>query len=128
MLKLTVLLLAALPLAAQLPEMRIEPAGEGSYIFLRNVASQPLSAWLIELVGYPGSSFSLWQDELANPIPPGGERRISVASKMVGAVPEYVKVQAALFGVGSYAGAPEKVKILTGHRGAKIETIKELIR
>ena len=38
------------------------------------------TAFLIELVNYPGSTFSFWPDDVtATPIPPGAEKRIPVA-------------------------------------------------
>ena len=63
----TALLLALSATAATppLPELRTEPTTGGSIFYVRNVGSQPLTAWLIELVNYPGSSYSLWMDEIA---------------------------------------------------------------
>jgi hypothetical protein len=82
---------------APLPGLRIEPTAGGSNFYVRNGSAQPLTAYLIELVDYPGSAYSLWQDDLTNqPIPPGGEKRISVANMTVGAVPDYVKMRVAL--------------------------------
>src|SRR5688572_12313641 len=104
-----ILLLASLAAAAELPKLRIEPAAAGSIIYVKNESPVALTAWLIELVDYPGSSFSFWQDESANPIPPGGEKRVPVSSMMIGAVPEHVKMQAALFADGSSSGVPQKV-------------------
>src|ERR1051325_6601854 len=49
--------------AQPLPELRIEPVTGGSIFYIKNTASQPVSAFLIELVNYPGSYYSLWQDE-----------------------------------------------------------------
>src|SRR6185295_1647800 len=92
-----ILLLASLAAAAELPKLRIEPAAGGSVIYVKNESPVAVTAWLIELVDYPGSSFSFLQDDFANPIPPGGEERVQVSSMMIGAVPEHVKMQAALF-------------------------------
>jgi len=124
-------LLAALPLAAQppLPGLRIEPATGGSIFFVKNTASQPLTAYLIELVDYPGSSYSFWQDNNAiELIPPGGEQRIQVANMTVGAVPDYVKMRTAIFADGASSGIPEKVTQLLEHRRFILETTRELIR
>jgi hypothetical protein len=44
------LLLPLLAMAAQLPELRTEPIGGGSVFFVKNTASAPLTAYLIELV------------------------------------------------------------------------------
>jgi hypothetical protein len=125
------LLLSALSAAAQppLPALRIEPTAGGSIFYVRNVSSQPLTAWLIELVNYPGSSYSLWQDEISSePIPPGVERRILVANMTVGAVPEYVKIQAAVYADGASSGIPEKVTQIIERRRFVFETTRELIR
>jgi hypothetical protein len=124
-------LLVALPaIAAEvpLPELRIEPTTGGSIFYIRNNSAQALNAYLIELVDYPGSSYSFWQDEtVAEPIPPKGEKRIQVANMTVGAVPDYVKVQAALYAGGTSAGIPEKVTALMERRRALLETTRELI-
>jgi hypothetical protein len=124
------LLLAFAAAAAEtpLPELRIEPTAGGSIFFVRNGTAQPLTAYLIELVDYPGSSYSLWQDDVAGQqIPPGGEKRIAVANMTVGAVPDYVKMRAALYADGSSAGIPEKVAQLVARRRTLLETTRELI-
>lgn len=114
--------------AQQLPELRIEPVAGGSIFYVKNVASQPVTAFLIELVNYPGSYYSLWQDEAATElIAPGAERRIPVTNMTVGAVPDYVKLEAALFADGSSAGVPEKVTQLVERRRFTLGTIRELI-
>ena len=124
-------LLLALPaVAAQmpLPELRTEPTAGGSIFYIKNNSPEPLSAYLIELVDYPGSSYSLWQDEtVAEPIPPHGEKRIQVANMTVGAVPDYVKLQAALYAGGGSAGVPEKIAQLLDRRRVMIETVRQLI-
>jgi hypothetical protein len=122
-------LLPLLATAAQLPELRTEPIGGGSVFFVKNTSTQPLTAYLIELVGYPGSSYSLWQDEItAEPIPPGGEIRIQVTNMTAGAVPDYMKLTAAIFADGSTAGVPEKVSRFVERRRFVLETTRELIR
>ena len=124
------LLLALSASAAQtpLPELRIEPTTGGSIFYVRNNSPQPLTAYLIELVDYPGSSYSLWQDDVTTqPIPPGGEKRIPVTNMTVGAVPDYVKMRAALYADGSSAGIPEKVTQLVARRRTVLETTREMI-
>ena len=125
-------LLMALPAASAdtpLPGLRIEPKAGGSIFFVKNVSSQPLTAYLVELVDYPGSSFSLWQDDIGSAvIAPGAEKRIEVANMTVGAVPDYVKMQAAVYADGTTAGIPEKVKQLIERRHAMLETARDLIR
>jgi len=125
------LFLLALPaIAAEmpLPDLRIEPTGGGSILYIRNNSPVPLAAYLIELVGYPGSSYSFWQDEtVAEPIPPKTEKRIQVANMTVGAVPDYVKMQAAVYTGGASAGVPEKVVQLRERRRAMLDTVHQLI-
>jgi hypothetical protein len=129
--KFAAVLLAAIPaLAAQmpLPELRIEPTAGGSIFHIKNNSPEALNAYLIELVDYPGSSYSFWQDEtVAEPIPPNGEKHIQVANMTVGAVPDYVKMQAALYAGGTSAGTPEKVAQLLDRRRGMLETTRQLI-
>ena len=123
------LVLAGLGVAAQLPGLRTEPIGGGSVFFVKNTSSQPLTAFLIELVGYPGSSYALWQDEItAEPLAPGAEKRIQITNMTAGAVPDYMKIQAAIYADGSTAGVPEKVAQFIERRKAVLETTRELIR
>jgi hypothetical protein len=112
-----------------LPELRTEPTAGGSIFYVRNVGSQPLTAWLIELLNYPGSSYSLWMDEIASePLLPGVEKRIPVSNMTVGAAPDYVKMQAALYADGTSSGIPEKVAQFIERRRFLLETTRELIR
>ena len=100
----------------------------GSIFYIKNNSPEALTAYLIELVDYPGSSYSFWQDEtVAEPIPPHGEKRIQVANMTVGAVPDYVKMQAALYAGGASAGIPEKIAQLLDRRRVMLETIRQLI-
>jgi hypothetical protein len=125
-----VLLLGLPAIAAEmpLPELRIEPTGGGSIFYIKNNSPVPLAAYLIELVGYPGSSYSFWQDEtVGEPIPPKTEKRIQVANMTVGAVPDYVKMQAAVYTGGGSAGIPEKVAQLRERRRAMLDTVRQLI-
>lgn len=124
-------LLLALSAAAQppLPALRTEATDGGSVFHVRNGSSVPLTAFLIELVNYPGSSYSFWEDDAASEsIPPGGQKRIPVVNMTVGAAPEYVKMQAALYADGTSAGIPEKVTQLIERRRSVLETTRELIR
>ena len=125
----TVLLaVAAIAAEAPLPVLRIEPATGGSVFFVKNTSAQPLTAYLIELVNYPGSSYSLWVEEITGqPLAPGAEKRIPVTNMTVGAVPDYVKLQAALFADGSSSGVPEKITQLTERRRFLLATTRELI-
>ena len=122
---------AMLPLfavAAQLPELRTEPIGGGSVFFVKNTASEPLTGYLIELVDYPGSSYSLWVDEITSePVAAGAEKRIQVTNMTAGAVPDYMKIQAAIYADGSTAGVPEKVAQFIERRKAVLATTRELI-
>ena len=129
--KFAAVLLLALPaIAAEtpLPELRTEATDGGSIFHIKNNSTEALSSYLIELVDYPGSSYSLWQDEtVAEPIAPQGTQRIQVANMTVGAVPDYVKIRAALYAGGATAGVPEKVAQLLDRRRALLETIRQLI-
>jgi hypothetical protein len=129
--KPAIVFLAALPLAAAppLPGLRVEAAPAGSVIFVRNVYSQPLTAFIIELVDYPGSSFSRWADLAAGEgIPPGVEKSYPEKSMLVGAVsPEYLKVQAAIYTDGSTSGETEKIKQLIEWRVRRLAITRELI-
>ena len=128
--KLALCLLFATGLAAQapLPGLRIEPSPSGSIVYVRNSYSQPLTAYLLEMVDYPGSSFSMWQDDVADPIPAGEERKYAIRSMLVGAAPDYMKIQAALYADGSSAGVPEKAGQLMARRAHVLETAREAIR
>ena len=126
---LALLLVFSAEAQSPLPELRTEPTDGGSIFRIHNTGSQPLTAFLIELVNYPGSSYSLWQDEIASqPIPPGGDMQIRVANMTVGAVPDYVKLQAAIYADGSSSGIPEKVTQFIGRRRSTLEATRELIR
>ena len=76
--------------------LRTEPIAAGSVFFVKNTATQPLTAYLIELVNYPGSSYTLWQDELVIAARSHRRRRGSLmtSTMTIGAVPDYVKLQA----------------------------------
>ena len=129
--RMTALLVASFAFAAQppLPELRTEAAPGGSVFFVRNMATQPLTAFVIELVDYPGSSFALWKDEInGDPIAPGSERRIAVSAMMPGAVPEHMKLQAAVYADGASSGMAQKVADLIERRRAALEKTRDSIR
>lgn len=129
--RLAIALVAALaPAAAQppLPGLRVEPVSGGTVFYVKNTASQPLTAFILELAGYPGSGYVLVQDESsAEPIPPGEEKSINSTNMTPGAVPQYMKLQAALYADGTSAGTPEKIAQLVEHRRAMLETKRGLI-
>jgi hypothetical protein len=111
-----------------LPELRIEPKTAGSIFYVHNSATQPLTAFLIELVDYPGSTYFYWQDEPGEVVAPGATKEIQVTNMTVGAVPDYVKLRAAIYGDGSTAGDADRVESLVGRRRTALETTRELIR
>jgi hypothetical protein len=122
--------LAVVPVAAQapLPTLRIEPTTGGSIFCITNTHTAPLAAYMIEMPDYPGSYYVLFIDVLdAQPIAPGVELRKPITNMTVGAVPDYVKMQAAVFTDGSTAGAPEKVAVILERRKATVATVHELI-
>jgi hypothetical protein len=112
-----------------LPELRVEPAVQSSILFVKDAASQPpLTAFLVELVGYPGSYYQLWEDDITSgPVEPGVEKRIPISNMTVGAVPNYVKLTAAIYADGTSAGAPEKVAQLVERRKAMLVATRDLI-
>jgi hypothetical protein len=111
------------------PELRIEPATGGSVFYVKNVYTQPLTAYVIELVDYPGSSFYFWKDDVpGDAIPPGVEKRIPVSNMTVGAAPEYVKVQAAIYADGTSTGVADRIAALLDRRRSRLEITRELIR
>ena len=128
---LEVAVLLALPVVAAempMPGMRIEPSTGGSVFHVKNISPQPLVAFLIELVDYPGSSFATVQDETTGePIAPGVEKRIPSSNMIVAAAPGYVKILAAAYADGSASGTTEKVTQLIEFRRAKLATARELI-
>src|SRR5262249_13095214 len=95
-----------------LPGLRVEAVAARSVFYVRNTSKQPLTAFLIELVGYPGSSYAYWFEYPAEPVAAGGEKRIQVTNMLVGAAPDYVKLQAAIYADGTTAGTPQKVEQL----------------
>jgi hypothetical protein len=118
----------AAPAQTPLPDLKIEAINAGSAFLIRNPASQPLTAFLIELVDYPGSYFALYEDRSARVIlEPGAAIRMPITNMTVGAAPEYVKMQAAIYQDGSTAGAPEKVAQLVGRRRHILSITRELI-
>lgn len=125
-----ILLFACSALFAEtpLPALRVEPAVQSSILFVKDTASQPLTAFLVELVHYPGSYYQLWEDDVATePVEPGTEKRIPISNMTVGAVPDYVHLTAAIYADGTTAGLPEKIAQLVERRRAMLATTKDLI-
>jgi hypothetical protein len=125
------LLLACSALFAEtpLPALRVEPALQSSILFVKDAPTQPaLTAFLVELVHYPGSYYQLWEDGvITEPVAPGAEKKIPISNMTVGAVPDYVHLTAAIYADGTTAGLPEKVTQLVERRRAMLATTKELI-
>jgi hypothetical protein len=125
------LLIAATFAVAQapLPQLRVEPALQSSVLFVKDAATQPpLTAFLVELVHYPGSYYQLWDDGLmTEPVAPGAEKRIPISNMTVGAVPDYVHLTAAIYADGTSAGTPEKITQLIERRKALLAATRELI-
>jgi hypothetical protein len=113
---------------APLPELRVEPALQSSVLFVKDAASQPpLTAFLVELVGYPGSYYQLWEDDIRGEVvAPGAEKRIPISNMTVGAVPNYVHLTAALYADGTSAGALEKITQLIERRRATLAATRDL--
>lgn len=128
--KLAIALLTLSAAFAQpLPQLRIEAVDAGSMIYIKNVSAVNLTAFLLELVDYPGSSFTFWRDEITTGgIAPGVERQYRSTNMTIGASPDYVKVQAAVYADGGSSGSPAKVALLLARRRTTFETTRELIR
>jgi hypothetical protein len=130
--KLAGAILLVLPVVgaqAPLPELRIDATDGGSIVHIRNTYTQPLTAFQIELVDYPGSYFSHLTDEvISGGIPAGAERAYPMTNMLIGAAPDYVKVQAAIYADGSSSGIPERIAQLIDWRRAMLEADRELIR
>jgi hypothetical protein len=120
--------LTCLAADAPLPTLRIEPTSGGSVLYIKNTYTAPLTAYMIEMPEYPGSYYVLFQDMLdGEPIAPGVELRKPITNMTVGAVPDYVKMQAGVYADGATAGAPEKVAAILGRRKASLANVRELI-
>jgi hypothetical protein len=125
-------LMLALPLFAAdapKPDLKIEPMAGGSTLIIKNGYSKPLNAFLIELVDYPGSNYSSTYDLLGpDAIPAGAEKKINVTNMTIGAVPEHVKLEAAIYEDGTTVGAPEKVKHILDIRRARLQNTREIVQ
>lgn len=122
----TLVVLAPLAAEPPLPALRIEPATGGSIFYIKNTYTQPLVAYMIEMPDYPGSYYVLFSDMPdSEPVAPGAELRKPIANMTVGAVPEYVKMQAAIFADGATSGAAEKVAMLVERRRAVLGAVRE---
>ncbi len=116
---------------APLPNLVVEATDGGSAFVIRNThPTHALTAYLVELVDYPGSSFAYSHDEFANggkPLGAGQQRRIPVPNMTLGAAPDYVKMRAALYADGSASGADDKVAQLRARRKLLLATIGEIL-
>ncbi len=126
---LIVAALAAVAVRAQtpLPTLRIEAIDAGTVLHVRNTAPKALTAFLVEMVDYPGSSFTYWFDELPDGLASSAERPFQVANQLPGAVPDSVKMQAAIFADGSTAGIPAKIAQLIDRRRTLLEATRDLV-
>ena len=111
-----------------LPALQVEATNGGSILIIRNVATQPLTGFLIELLNYPGSYYAFWQDDITSePIAAGAEQKTQVSNMTIGAVPDYVKMEGALYADGSSSGSPDKVALLVERRRFTLQTLRALI-
>ncbi len=114
---------------APLPELHTDAVDAGSIFRIKNNFSKPLVAYSIELIGYPGSFYTFIVDEVnGQPVQPGEERASRVQNMTVGAVPDYVKLTAALYADGSTAGDPAKVTLLQDRRKAMLDATRGVIQ
>jgi len=112
---------------AALARIENRPTGGGSIFHIRNGSSQPLTAYLIEL-GTIRKFLFVSAGRRHEPMAPGEIKQIQVTNMTVGAVPDYVKMQAAIYADGTSSGIPEKITQLVERRKAVLETTRELIR
>lgn len=113
---------------APCPEVKAEPVENGSLIRLQHNEKQPLTAFLIEVVDYPGNRFVYMKDELfGQAVAAGNERRIVVSNLMPGTVPDYLKVTAAVYADGSTCGTAEKVRVIVDARRQNRQLNHEII-
>ena len=124
------LLAGVAPAAAQVPVpgLRVEAINAGSVLHVKNTWNQPLTGYLIELVGYPGSSYSLWREDIEKPVAPGEEIHIPIVNMTVGAAPEYVKLQAGVYADGTLCGIPEKAAQIVERRRYVLDMTRKLIQ
>lgn len=128
MMLMTAGLMMAVGAEAPLPALHAEPVAEGSALRIRNTGTAPLTAFVIEMVGYPGSRFRMAQDEVwGKPIPPGAEREYRVGSLMPGTVPDYLKVRAAIYADGSTAGTPDQIALLIDDRRRRLRGLRAIL-
>src|SRR5690242_6430941 len=125
---LAVAALAAAAVAqSPLPALRVEAIDAGTVLHVKNTAAKPLTAFLVEMVDYPGSTFTYWFDELPDGLAPASERPFQVANQLPGAVPDSVKMQAAIFADGSTAGIPAKIALLIDRRRVLRDATRDIV-
>ncbi len=112
-----------------LPTVSAEPAGDsGSVIRVRNTGSAALTAFVVEMVDYPGNRFGMAQDLIwEKPVPPGETAEYKTGAMMPGSAPEYLKARAAVYADGSTAGLPEKVAMLLDVRRRTLRGIRAVL-
>ena len=101
----------------QMPEIRIEPTETGSVVHIHNPTTQALTAVCLATADHP-----LWEDEIREPIPPGGEKSVVFSH------PGPVKVQAALYADGTSWGDAGLVGQLVELRRFELTTARDLIK
>lgn len=120
---------ASIAVGAPCPEVTAEPVQGGSLIRIRHNEPLSLTAFLLEIVDYPGNHFAHMEDELfRGSIPAGKEKRIVVKRLMPGTVPEYLKATAAIYEDGAICGAADKVNLILDGRRENLQFTRELIR
>src|SRR5690349_12279606 len=119
---------ASLAAGAPCPEVTAEPVEGGSLIRIRHNEPPALTAFLLEIVDYPGNHFTHMEDELfRGGIAAGEEKRIVVQSFMPGTVPDYLKATAAIYEDGGTCGATDKVKLIVDARRQNLQLTREII-
>jgi hypothetical protein len=120
--------LAVFALLASPPEVTAEPRGEGSVIRVRNTGTQHLTAFLVEIVDYPGNEFGMqWDEGCLETVAPGAEKQVVVESMMPGTVPDYLRVRAGVYADGSTFGEASKVNQIVSSRRLRLKLTRDLI-
>jgi hypothetical protein len=100
-----------------MPVITIEPTATGSAIAIHNPTAQPLTAICLAQADQP-----LWEDELREPVPPGGDKKIVFNH------PGPLTVRAAVYADGTWAGDHDLVPTLLERRRFQLDTARGLIK
>jgi hypothetical protein len=128
LLLLSISLLAADP---PLPTLRVSMTSDGPVVWLKNIYSQPLSAFTIEAHSYDASGKSktnvMAMDLIPVELSGNSERRLTIPAASVGAVAENGKITSAIYADKTTAGEADKIKILREAGGGRLSVVREIV-